>query len=118
MLNACAASPEKLCSSIVPEGWQYVGEDPRLSALLDASLPHAPYKTNEGRTVRTVRHIWYRSGDDSILGCTLDRHARDTCSIGTSEFVRTGNTWSKRGEDAVLCNVIGRPKANRRSGSE
>jgi hypothetical protein len=106
VLSGCAVSPQQLCAPNVASTWQYVGEDKDLSKLLDANLPHAPYTTNEGRPVRAVRHVWYRVGDHQLLACTLARHAKDNCSVRTTEFIRIDGVWSKRSEDAVLCNVL------------
>jgi len=106
VLSGCAVSPQQLCASNAAGAWQYVGENKDLSELLDASLPHAPYTTNEGKPVRAVQHVWYRVGDYQLLACTLARHARDNCSVRTTEFIRIDGAWSKRSEDAVLCNVL------------
>ena len=105
-LAACAASPRTLCAQSVPDTWEYVGTDAKLSVLLDASLPHAPYETNQGTPVRSVRHVWYRIGDTGLLACTVARGARDNCSVRVTEFSRADGAWSKSREDAVLCNVL------------
>ena len=56
--------------------------------------------------VAIMQTLWYRGGDDLLTACTLERNARDDCSVRTTDFVRRGESWSKRSEDAVLCNVI------------
>lgn len=106
ILAGCAVSPEQLCAPNVPSTGQYIGEDQGLSTLLNASLPHTPYTTNEGRPVSAIQHVWYRIGDHQLLACTLARHAKDNCSVRTTGFVRIDGVWSKQSEDAVLCNVI------------
>jgi hypothetical protein len=106
VLAGCAVNPQHLCAPSAPTAWQYIGEDQGLSTLLDASLPHAPYTTNEGKPVRAVQRVWYRIGDQRLMACTLARHARNNCSVRTTEFMRIDGVWSKRNEDAVLCNVL------------
>lgn len=106
VLSGCAVSPQRLCAPSAPGEWQYIGEDQDLSELLDVSLPHAPYTTNEGKLVSSVQRVWYRIGDQQLLACTLARHARDNCSVRTTEFTRIDGGWSKRGEESVLCNVL------------
>jgi hypothetical protein len=105
-LAGCAANPQHLCAPNAPNTWQYIGKDEGLSALLKDSLPHAPYSTNEGKPVRAVQQVWFRVGDHQLLACTLARHARDNCSVRTTEFILIDGAWSKRSEDAVLCNVL------------
>jgi hypothetical protein len=104
-LGGCAASPERLCGSIVPSSWMYIGPDAALTALHEAALPQAPYRTNEGKPVRRVQRVWYRGGPDDLLACTLARRARDTCSVRTTEFTRAAGIWQTGRENAVLCNV-------------
>jgi hypothetical protein len=104
VLCGCAASPRRLCATLVTSPWEYIGDDTALAASLRSSLPRVPYQTNEGKPVRAVRHIWYRAGDQ-LLACTLARHARDDCSVRTTQFARVDDTWSKTSENAVLCNV-------------
>jgi hypothetical protein len=106
VLAGCAISPQQLCAPNAQSTWQYIGEDKGLSTLLDARLPHAPYSTNEGKPVRAVQRVWFRLGDDQLLACTLARHARDDCSVRTTEFIRIDGAWSMRSEDEVLCNVL------------
>ena len=106
VLAGCAVSPQQLCAPSAPTPWQYIGGDQGLSTLLDASLPHAPYTTNEGKPVRAVQRVWYGFGDQLLMACTFARHARNNCSVRTTEFLRIDGVWSKRNEDAVLCNVL------------
>jgi hypothetical protein len=106
VLAGCAANPQQLCATLVAPPWEYVGPDASFNALLDASLPRVPYKTNEGRSVRIVQHLWYRVGELQLLACTLARHARDDCSVRTTQFVRTGEVWAKTHENEVMCNVL------------
>lgn len=102
----CAINPQQLCAPAVPSTWQYVGRDKELTNLLESNLPVAPYTTNEGRTVRSVQHVWFRGNEQQLLACTLARGARDNCSVRTTAFQRDDNTWVKGREDAVLCKVI------------
>jgi hypothetical protein len=104
-LAGCAVSPEKLCAESVPDTWEHIGPDAKLSALLDASLPHA----------RSVQHVWYRIENTGLLACTLARGARDNCSVRLTEFSRADGSWSKSREDAVLCNVL---VSNRKSATD
>src|SRR5882672_4320890 len=104
-LAGCAVSPQKLCALHAPDNWQYLGPDKSLNALLGATLPGAPYTTNDGKTVRSVQHVWFRGGDYQLLACTLARGARDERSIRTAAFQLIDNAWVRGSEDAVLCNV-------------
>jgi hypothetical protein len=105
-LAGCAENPARLCEPLVPSSFVYLGPDDTLSAIHGADLPQAPYQTNEGKPVRATQRVWYRSGPDALLACTFARHARDTCSVRTTEFIRVGDAWSKGREDGVLCNVV------------
>ena len=105
-LTGCASSPERLCASLVEEPWIYVGSNDVLEQQFRSELPVAPYITNEGKSIRSIRHVWYRDSDERLLACTLGSHARDTCSVSSTEFVRTVSGWSMKGKNAVLCNVI------------
>jgi len=77
-----------------------------LDALLESSLPQAPYGTNKGKSVPTIQHVWYRGGQYRLLACTLARHARNNCSVRTTEFLFQDGRWLKGSEDAVLCDVL------------
>jgi hypothetical protein len=91
---------------MVPGSWVYLGPDDALTAMHEADLPQAPYRTNEGKPIRAVQRVWYRNGPDALLACTFARRAHDTCSVRTTEFKRLGDTWSKDRENAALCNVL------------
>jgi hypothetical protein len=104
-LAGCAESPSHLCDSIVPSSWVYLGPDDTLNAMHSADLPQAPYQTNAGKPALAIQRVWFRNGPDALLACTFARHARDTCSVRTTEFTRVGDAWSKGREDGVLCNV-------------
>src|SRR5687768_623066 len=99
VLGGCAGNPQKLCATLVAPSWEYLGPDASLDALLGASLPRVPYQTNEGKSVRTAQHVWYRVGNLQLLACTLARHASDDCSARTTQFIRTGEVWAKTSED-------------------
>lgn len=105
-LTGCAISPQQLCAPHAPGTWQYLGPDKALASLLGEELPHAPYTTNKGEAVRSVRHVFFRGGEQQLLACTLARGAGNDCSVRTTSFQRIDNVWVKGGEDAVLCNVL------------
>jgi hypothetical protein len=104
LLAGCAANPQSLCASLVPPTWTYLPQPPKEAAGLEALLPAAPYKTNEGKLIASIRRLWYQR-DESLLACTLARHATNDCSALTTEFARSGTDWSKVRDDGVLCNV-------------
>jgi hypothetical protein len=83
-----------------------MGDNDALAQQFASELPVAPYTTNEGELVKSARHVWYRDGDDHLLACTLSSRARKTCSVRSTEFVRTASGWSKEQENAMLCNVL------------
>lgn len=105
LLAGCAANPRSLCEIVIPTSWAYLPQAPSASLTLDSSLPRTPYRTNEGRLVSSVRHLWYERGDE-LMVCTLDRRARDTCSVVTTRFSASGAGWVKLSDDAVLCHVL------------
>ena len=105
-LAACAVDPRKRCGELVPDTWEYMGPDAELDAQFASSLPPVPYTTNENKAVRSVRHLWYRSGNSALAACTLGRYARNNCSVKSTEFVLEEHQWKKSREDGVLCNVL------------
>jgi hypothetical protein len=105
LLTGCASNPRSLCETLVPTSWTYLPQAPSASLELESSLPATPYRTNGGRLVSTVRHLWYERGDE-LMACTLDRHATDTCSVVATRFSRSGVGWVKASDDAVLCHVL------------
>ena len=105
LLTGCAANPRFLCQTLVPNSWTYLPRAPSASAGLESSLPAAPYRTNEGRLVTSVRRLWYGQGDE-LMACTLDWHATDNCSVFATRFSRSGTGWVKVSDDGVLCHVL------------
>jgi hypothetical protein len=103
MLTACAANPRSLCESLVPNSWTPLPRAPEGTRDLEASLPTAPYRTNEG-LVTSVQRLWYEKGDE-LIACTLPRHATDNSSVMVTDFARSGGTWVKVSDDAYLCHV-------------
>jgi len=101
LLTGCAANPQSLCASVVPSTWTYLPQPPKEAAGLEPLLPAAPYKTNEGKLIASIRGLWYQR-DESLLACTLARHATNGCSVLTTEFARSGTDWSKVREDGVM----------------
>jgi len=105
VLTGCAANPRTLCGSLVPNSWTLLLRAPEGTRDLEASLPQAPYQTNEGRWITSVQRLWYEKGD-GLIACTLARHATDNCSVRVTEFARSGGAWVKVSDDAYLCHII------------
>ena len=105
ILSGCATDPHALCRSLVDDSWVPLAGVPSDIAEIERQLPHTPYLASGRRTVRNAQNVYYGRGGD-LMVCTLERHARDDCSVNTTEFTRVEGHWSKTGGDAVLCNVL------------
>jgi len=103
VLSGCAANPRTLCGTLVPNSWTILPRAPEGVWDLEASLPQAPYRTNEG-VVTSLQRLWYEKGD-GLLACTLARHATNNCSVMVTEFARSGGAWVMVGGDAYLCHI-------------
>ena len=99
--TAGCSTPRQLCAVMVPDTWEYVGEDAKLDAKFESSLPQA--------SEHALLHVWYRGGDSLLMACSLKRHATDGCSVRVTEFHFVNGTWMKGYEDGVLCNVLAQP---------
>ncbi len=100
-LTACAANPRSLCASLVPSTWTYLRRAPRGSGGIESLLPTPPYRTSEGRLVRSVNRLWYEQGDD-LTACTVARHAIDNCSVEVTYLTRSGAGWLKVGDSVTI----------------
>jgi hypothetical protein len=104
VLAGCAVNPRTLCASLVPNSWTPLPRAPEGVRDLDASLPQAPYRTNEG-LVTSVQRLWYEKGD-GLIACTLPRHVTDNCSVMVTDFARSGSAWVKVDDNMYLCHVL------------
>ena len=96
LFSGCVANPEKLCASLVPPGWSHVAAPTDATGPLVASSPgHFLSKDT----------LWFSNQSDRFIACTLDKQARDTCSVETTEFEKSLDGWKQIGGNAVLCNV-------------
>jgi hypothetical protein len=96
--SGCAANPEKICASQVPQGWTHVAPPTGATAALTAHNPD--------HLVRSKHTLWFFDQSHRFIACTLDKRARDTCSVVTTEFEQTAGDWIYVGGDAVLCNIL------------
>src|SRR3979411_1782568 len=96
--SGCVANPEKLCASLVPPGWTHVAPPTGATAALSAHNP--------GHLVRSKHTLWFFAQSDRFIACTLDKRARDNCSVETTEFEQTTGDWMYVGGNAVLCNIL------------
>jgi hypothetical protein len=104
LFAGCVTNPRSLCESLVPSSWTYLPQAPQGSSGLESSLPAAPYLTNEGKLVSSVRRLWFEHGDE-FVACTLARNAPDTCSVRVTWLSRSSDGWAKDSDDEVLCHV-------------
>jgi hypothetical protein len=77
LFSGCVANPEKLCASLVPQGWTHI---PPPTGATNALMTYSPCH------FRSKNILWFSNQSDRFIACTLDKRARDTCSVETTEF--------------------------------
>jgi hypothetical protein len=96
LFSGCVANPEKLCASLVPQGWTHI---PPPTRATNAFMAYSPGH------FRSKNILWFSNQSDRFIACTLDKRARDTCSVETTEFEHSPAHWQYAGGNKVLCNV-------------